>query len=102
MEVILTGEPLSVDRAYGLGLVNQVVAPGEEIAAAIALAEKIALAAPLAVAASRRVILASAYSTDEELIAMTNKEFAPILRSEDTQEGLTAFIEKRAPQWKGR
>jgi enoyl-CoA hydratase/carnithine racemase len=33
---------------------------------------------------------------------MTNAEFAPILKSEDTKEGLTAFIEKRAPQWKGR
>jgi enoyl-CoA hydratase len=102
MEVILTGDPLSVDRAYALGLVNQIVAPGNEVEAAMALAEKIALSAPMAVAASRRVILASAYSTDEELIEMTNKEFAPIMRSEDTKEGLTAFIEKRAPQWKGR
>jgi enoyl-CoA hydratase/carnithine racemase len=46
--------------------------------------------------------LASAYATDDELKDMTNKEFAPILQSEDTKEGLMAFIEKRAPQWKGR
>lgn len=102
MEVILTGDPLDVERAHQLGLVNHVVAPGEAVAAAMALAEKIATSAPMAVAASRRVVLAAAYATDEELKEMTNREFAPILRSEDTKEGLMAFIEKRPPQWKGR
>lgn len=102
MEVILTGDPLSVERAYQLGLVNQIVEPGEALNAALILGEKIATSAPMAVAASRRVVLASAYASDEELKTMTNQEFAPILRSEDTKEGLTAFIEKRAPQWKGR
>ena len=102
MEVILTGDPLSVERAHQLGLVNHVVEPGQALEAAVALAEKIAGSAPMAVAASRRVVLASAYETDENLIAMTNREFAPILQSEDTKEGLMAFIEKRAPQWKGR
>jgi enoyl-CoA hydratase len=102
MEVILTGEPLPAERAYQLGLVNRLAEPGTAVQEAIALAEKIATSAPLAVAASRRVVLASAYATDDELKDMTNKEFAPILQSEDTKEGLMAFIEKRAPQWKGR
>ncbi len=102
MEVILTGDPLTADRAYQLGLVNHVVAEGEALNAAIALGEKIATSAPMAVAASRRVVLASAYESDENLKKMTNEEFAPILQSEDTKEGLMAFIEKSPPQWKGR
>jgi enoyl-CoA hydratase len=102
MEVILTGDPLDVARAHELGLVNRVVEPGKAVEAAMELASKIATSAPMAVAASRRVVLASAYASDEELIAMTNSEFAPILQSEDTKEGLMAFIEKRPPVWRGR
>ncbi|MFZ9628683.1 MAG: crotonase/enoyl-CoA hydratase family protein [Ilumatobacteraceae bacterium] len=102
MEAILTGEPIPAERAYALGLVNRLVGPGEALSAALALAEKVADAAPLAVWASRKVVLAAAWADDETLKRMTNEEFATVLSSEDTKEGLTAFIEKRAPQWKGR
>lgn len=102
MEVILTGDPLSVERAHQLGLVNHVVGPDQALSTAMALAEKISSSAPMAVAASRRVVLASVHASDDELKKMTNEEFAPILRSEDTKEGLMAFIEKRPPQWKNR
>lgn len=102
MEVILTGEPLGVQRAFELGLVNKVVDESEVMSEAIAMAEKIAAAAPLAVQASRRVVLASADEDEEALKKMSNSEMARVMNSEDTKEGLTAFIEKRAPNWKGR
>lgn len=101
METILTGEPLAAERAHALGLVNRLVGPGEALGEARLLAESICANAPLAVWASRKVVLASADGDFESLRALTNDEFAKVLASEDTKEGLMAFIEKRPPQWKG-
>lgn len=102
MEVILTGEPLAADRAHQLGLVNRLTEPGQATDEAMRLAEQVTAAAPLAVWESRRVVLAAAYEDDETLKRMTNEGFATVMRSEDTKEGLEAFIEKREPNWKGR
>jgi enoyl-CoA hydratase len=102
MELILTGEPLPAERAYQLGMVNRVVAPEAVLDEALALANKICENAPLAVWASRKIVLAAAYEDDETLKNLTNQEFAKVLGSEDTKEGLTAFIEKRPPKWAGR
>jgi len=102
MEAILTGEPIPAERAYHLGLVNRLVEPGTAVDEAMRLAAKICEAAPLAVWASRKIVLAAAYEDDETLKRMTNEGFATVLASDDTKEGLTAFIEKRPPTWTGR
>jgi enoyl-CoA hydratase len=102
MEAILTGEPIPAERAFQLGLVSRLAEPGAVMDTAMALATKITESAPLAVWASRKVVLASAWADDETLKRMTNEEFAGIMASEDTKEGLTAFIEKRPPNWQGR
>jgi enoyl-CoA hydratase len=102
MEAILTGEPLSAERAYALGLVTRLVEPGQAEAVAMELANKIASAAPLAVWESRAVIAAASYDDEQTLKTKTNAAMAKMMGSEDLKEGLTAFIEKRAPQWKGR
>ena len=102
MEVILTGQPLPAERAYALGLINRLVEPGKAEESALELASRVCMAAPLAVWASRKIVLAAAFESDEALINMTNAEFGKVLQSEDTKEGLTAFIEKRPPVWQGR
>ena len=102
MEAILTGDPIPGQRAYELGLVSRIVEPGKALDEAMELAGKICSSAPLAVWASRKVVLRSAYDSEEELKQLTNEEFAKVMASEDTKEGLTAFIEKRPPNWQGR
>lgn len=102
MEVILTGEPIPATRAYELGLVSRLTDDGDALAEAHRLAEQVAACAPLAVWESRAIVLAAATEPDDVLIQRTNDAFARVLASEDTKEGLAAFIEKRPPNWQGR
>lgn len=102
MEAILTGEPIPAQRAYELGLVSRLVAPGGALDEALALADRITACAPLAVRESRKIVLASAHEDDDTLKRMTDEAFGRIMGSEDTKEGLSAFIDKRAPNWQAR
>ena len=98
----LTGEPLSAQRAYELGLVNRITAEGKALEGAMTLANAIAVNAPLAVWESRILVIAADWDDEETIMAKTGAAFGRVLASEDTTEGLNAFIEKRAPEWKGR
>jgi enoyl-CoA hydratase len=102
MEAILTGDPISAERAYQLGMVNQLVEAGEALEGAKALAGRITVNAPLAVWESRKVALAAQSSDDATLWRMTTEGFGRVARTEDFAEGPRAFIEKRPPVWKGR
>ncbi len=102
MEAILTGEPIPADRAYALGLLSRLVEPGEAMAEAVRLADQITACAPLAVWESRAIVRAAASEDDEALIRRNNEAFRRIMGSDDTKEGLEAFIEKRPPNWQGR
>lgn len=102
LEAILTGDPLSSQRAYELGMVNKVVPEAQVMDEAMKLAARITANAPLAVKASRAVALNATVKTDEELWKDSGVAFASLVNTEDYKEGPRAFIEKRAPVWKGK
>jgi enoyl-CoA hydratase/carnithine racemase len=101
MELALTGENLSAERAHALGMVNVLAEPGGALDAAIELAEKIAANGPLAVAATKRIIVESRGWTPDTMFAEQNTILAPVFTSNDAKEGAIAFAEKRPPRWTG-
>lgn len=105
LEIALTGDPISAERAVELGLANGVSEPGKVLEVAIALAERIAANAPLSVRETKKVMHRTASlgsDWDEDAWAISNRAMGRIFRSEDFREGTRAFAEKRTPEWKGQ
>lgn len=105
MEVLLTGEPISAQRALELGFVNRVVPADRLMECAFQLAHLIAENAPLAVQASKRLAKRIIDGTipDEAANWEANKrENKALYQSEDAREGPLAFAQKRAPVWKAQ
>ncbi|WP_406411855.1 crotonase/enoyl-CoA hydratase family protein [Streptomyces sp. NBC_01614] len=102
MELLLTGEPVTGERAGRLGIANRVVPAGETVAAALQLAERIAQNAPLALAAVKELVRAADGASEDWAFAVQARHMAQLAASADVREGMTAFTERRSPVWQGR
>ncbi len=102
MEIVLTGKPISAQRAYEIGLVNRIAEPAALMDAALELARDVLEGAPLSVAAARETVMLSTEMGRAAAIDAGYEAHFTAYTSEDAQEGPLAFSQKRKPDWKGR
>ena len=102
MEVMLTDRKLSAEEALRYGLVNQVVAPEIYLDEAIKLAQKVASMSQVAIQLTKDAINKAYEATLSEGLEFEKKNFFLAFGTEDKQEGMEAFIEKRKPNWKNK
>jgi enoyl-CoA hydratase/carnithine racemase len=101
-QMILTGEPISAERAFGAGLVSELCEPERLIDRAMEIAAAVASSAPLSVKAAKRALRAA---TDERIaagLALERALFDALAQTEDREEGRRAFRERRPPQFRGK
>jgi enoyl-CoA hydratase len=101
-EMLLTGDRLTPERAYALGLVNVVSEPGAALADALALAARICAVGPVGARASLRALERTVAARDELGWEATVTATDAIRASDDIREGMAAFFEKREPRWTGK
>jgi len=102
LQLILSGEIIGAQEAYRIGLVNEVVPAADLIARSEAILKKIAANAPIAVKFSLEAVNKGLETSQGEGSLLEASYFGLCAATEDKKEGTTAFLEKRAPQFRGR
>jgi len=102
MEMLLTGEPVSAERAREIGLVNRVVAAGSEREAATALAQQVARKSAHTVRLGKEAFYRQAEMNLADAYSFAAQVMTENMMAADAEEGIGAFIAKRAPKWQDR
>ena len=102
LELVLTAQPVTAQRAYDMGFLNKVVPAADLMEEAMAMAQQIADNAPLAVQTFKELAYRGLNMSTQDISALTYQMYDALLLTEDSKEGPRAFAEKRKPQWKGR
>ena len=102
MEMLMTGEPISAQRAVEIGLINHAVPAGHERDAAIALAQKVARKSAHAIKLGKQAFYRQAEMNLADAYRFTAEVMTENMMAFDGREGIGAFIEKREPKWQDR
>ena len=102
MEMILTGEIIDAQSAYSIGLVNHVFPAEQLLAKTMEIANRIAEKSPIALSLAKEAVKLASRSTLDEGLRREVDLFALCFSTEDKNEGVSAFLEKRKPEFKGR
>jgi enoyl-CoA hydratase/carnithine racemase len=102
MEIMLLGAKVSASRAYHVGFVNRVVPNGTHEAHALEMAEQLVDSAPLVISALKRLVNEVMPVGPIERMVAVSQTIARVRQSDDLQEGIRAYKEKRRPSFKGR
>jgi enoyl-CoA hydratase len=102
LEMILTAEPITAEEAHRIGLVNHVVPAQELLGTARAIAAKILRNGPVSVALAIEAVQRGVHMPLDEALDWEASQFGLSCATEDYQEGVRAFLEKRPPRFRGR
>src|SRR4029077_696506 len=102
MEMLLTGDAITAERAQAIGLINRVLPEGELESATLSLAETIAGKSPLTVKIGKEAFYRQAEMDIAAAYAYASEVMTENMLARDAAEGIDAFIEKRQPNWQGR
>lgn len=98
--IILCGERVDAETALRIGLIEEIADKGQAKARALALAEKVAKQSPSSVRVCKELIQAARYNAPAHTLPRERECFVDLFDTADQKEGVSAFLEKRAPQWK--
>lgn len=102
MKLVLTGEPVSGEEAFAMGLASEVVDDDKVVDRALEIADHIAFLPPLAIRFAKQAVLAGQDAALDTGLLLERRMFEMLFASEDQKEGIRAFLDKRRPAFKGQ
>lgn len=98
--MILCGDQIKAPKALEIGLIEEMTPRGEALNAAMLMAQKVAQQSPSSIGVCKQLIMAARNNPMKQALPLERELFVDLFSTQDQKEGVNAFLEKRAPEWK--